>query len=106
MNCVESFQIHHPVFNSLAWISHTGFRVIKSADFLSNGGVLETLQKLKEDRLFCLTGMTTHGDTEAYTEVIRIEGFDSALVYYNLLNPCACMEMSQKRSGYDSVEIF
>ncbi len=101
MNSVDLYQLHNPVFGSPAPVSDTGFRGILPADVLGIGGVLEILQKLREEGLFRLIGMTALGDAKACIEVIRTGSFDSAQVYCNLLNPSAIMKMPQGWTGHD-----
>jgi aryl-alcohol dehydrogenase-like predicted oxidoreductase len=56
---------------------------------LGRGGVADTFDRLKEQRLVHASGITVAGDTEACLDVINSGRFDAAQVYYNAINPSA-----------------
>ena len=56
---------------------------------LGKGGVADTFDKLKSQGLIQASGMTALGETAACLEVIETGRFDSAQVYFNIINPSA-----------------
>ncbi len=56
---------------------------------LRSGGAADVFERLREQGLFRLTGITALGSAAACVEVIDSGRFDTAQVYYNLLNPSA-----------------
>lgn len=58
-------------------------------DVLGNGGVLESLDRLRAERMCQAIGFTALGETGALKLIIRSGGFDTVQAYYNLLNPSA-----------------
>ena len=64
-------------------------RMIGVEHILGAGGVAEALERLRDKGLFRFMGITALGDTACCREVIESGRFDSAQVYYNLLNPSA-----------------
>lgn len=83
LDSVELFQLHNPIADT------RGDGVIAVADVLRSGGVADVFERLREQGLFRLTGITALGSAAACVEVIDSGRFDSAQVYYNLLNPSA-----------------
>lgn len=68
---------------------------------LGPGGVAEGLERLRDKGLIRLMGITALGDTGCCREVIESGRFDSAQVYYNLLNPSAGQAMPATWTGQD-----
>jgi len=64
-------------------------RMIGVEHILGPGGVAEALERLRDKGLFRFSGITALGDTACCRQVIESGRFDSAQVYYNLLNPSA-----------------
>jgi len=62
---------------------------LSPAQVLGPGGVADTLERLKEQRLIEAMGLTAAGDTGVCLEVINSGRFDAAQVYYNAINPSA-----------------
>ena len=61
---------------------------LTSSQLLTNN-VCETMTKLKEDGRVKNIGLTALGDTESIRKIIQTGHFDTAQIYYNLLNPSA-----------------
>jgi L-galactose dehydrogenase/L-glyceraldehyde 3-phosphate reductase len=80
---VDLFQLHNPIG------LQTAGRTIGVRQVLGAGGVAETFERLRERGLFTFFGITALGDPAALREVITSGRFDSAQVYYNLLDPSA-----------------
>jgi len=70
-------------------------------DVLGSGGVAEALERLVARGLIGFAGFTALGDAESCHRVIRSGRFDTAQIYYNLLNPSAGMRMTSDWSAYD-----
>ena len=68
---------------------------------LGTGGVIEGLQRLREQGLIEHYGITALGETSSILQVIESGRIDSAQVYYNMLNPSAGMGMPANWSVYD-----
>jgi aryl-alcohol dehydrogenase-like predicted oxidoreductase len=88
---VGVFQLH----NRVTEVRGTQPDALSIFDVLGEDGVLETLERLRGEGLCRAIGMTALGDTEALRIVVQGSGFQTAQVYYNLLNPTA----ADKRPG-------
>jgi D-threo-aldose 1-dehydrogenase len=81
---VALFQLHnhlgHGVGDRLA---------LTAAQVLGAGGVTDTFDRLKSQRLIHASGMTAAGDTKTCLDVINSGRFDAAQIYYNAINPTA-----------------
>jgi L-galactose dehydrogenase/L-glyceraldehyde 3-phosphate reductase len=80
---VDLFQLHNPIGPK------TAERTIAVQQVLGAGGVADTFERLREKGLFDFIGITALGDPGSLREVIASGRFDSAQVYYNLLDPSA-----------------
>ena len=76
-----------------------GGRVMTVEQVLGKGGVADGLERLRDKGLIRLMGITALGDAASCCEVIRSGRFDSAQVYYNLLNPSAGRVMPAAWTG-------
>jgi aryl-alcohol dehydrogenase-like predicted oxidoreductase len=84
------------------WIgAETQGRVIAAADILSKGGVLDCLQRIKDQGMIQSFGITALGETPSIIEVIESGRIASAQVYYNLLNPSAGFAVPPAWEVYD-----
>jgi D-threo-aldose 1-dehydrogenase len=68
---------------------------------LGKDGVIDGLQRLKEQGLIEHFGITALGETSSILQVIESGRIDSAQVYYNMLNPSAGMHMPASWPVYD-----
>jgi len=66
---------------------------------LGKNGVADGLERVREKGLIRHMGITAIGETASVCEVIRSKRFDSAQVYYNLLNPSAGRNMPGAWTG-------
>lgn len=64
-------------------------------------GVADTLDRLRKSGITNSIGITALGDTEACRQVIASDRFDSAQIYYNMLNPSAGQPMPGGWVGYE-----
>ena len=59
------------------------------------------MEKLKSEGRIKNIGITALGDLKPITEVIQTGGFDSAQIYYNLLNPSAIFNDRKEWNDHD-----
>ena len=90
---VDLLQLHNRIGST------PGGRVMTVEQILGRNGVVDGLERLREKGLIRHMGITAIGETASVCEVIRSRRFDSAQVYYNLLNPSAGRSMPEAWSG-------
>ena len=92
---VDLLQLHNRIG------SKPGGRVMTPEQILGKNGVADGLERLREKGLIRLMGITAIGEAASVCEVIRSGRFDSAQVYYNVLNPSAARRMPKAWTGHD-----
>jgi D-threo-aldose 1-dehydrogenase len=92
---VDLLQLHNPI------AKQTTRAAIGVDRVLGKGGVAEALDRMREQGLTKLIGITALGEAAACKQVIASRRFDSAQVYYNILNPSAGRSMPSGWSGQD-----
>lgn len=97
---VDLLQLHNRIG------SKPGGRVMTVEQILGKNGVADGLDRLREKGLIRHMGITGLGEAASVCEVIRSKRFDSAQVYYNLLNPSAGRRMPQAWTGQNLVGII
>ncbi|MGZ5170499.1 MAG: aldo/keto reductase [Burkholderiales bacterium] len=90
---VDVLQLHNRIG------SKPGGRVMTVEQILGKNGVADGLERLREKGLIRHMGITAIGEAASVCEVIRSKRFDSAQVYYNLLNPSAGRRMPKAWTG-------
>ena len=80
---VELFQLHNALGPA------TTDRQLDVRHVLEAGGALDALERVREQGLTRLIGITALGEVGACKQVIATGRLDTAQVYYNLLNPSA-----------------
>jgi L-galactose dehydrogenase/L-glyceraldehyde 3-phosphate reductase len=90
---VDLLQLHNRIG------SKPGGRVMTVEQILGRNGVADGLDRLREKGLIRYMGITALGETAYVCEVVRSGRFDSAQVYYNLLNPSAGRSMPGAWTG-------
>jgi L-galactose dehydrogenase/L-glyceraldehyde 3-phosphate reductase len=90
---VDLLQLHNRIGTK------PGGRVMTVEQILGRNGVADGLDRLREKGLIRHMGITAIGETGPVCEVIRSKRFDSAQVYYNLLNPSAGRNMPKGWTG-------
>src|SRR5688572_7964012 len=90
---VDVLQLHNRIG------SKPGGRVMTVEQILGRNGVADGLDRLREKGLIRYMGITALGEAPSVLEVIRSGRFDSAQVYYNLLNPSAGRSMPRAWTG-------
>jgi L-galactose dehydrogenase/L-glyceraldehyde 3-phosphate reductase len=83
-----------------------GGRVLTAEQILGRNGVADGLDRLREKGLIGHLGITAIGEAASVCEVIRSGRFDSAQVYYNLLNPSAGRSLPKAWTGHDLAGII
>jgi len=90
---VDLFQLHNRIG------SKADGRVLTVDHVLGKGGVVEGMQRMKDQGLTKFSGITAMGETPCVHEVVESGSFDSAQVYYNILNPSAGQDMPPAWTG-------
>ena len=90
---VDLLQLHNRIG------ANPGGRVMTVEQILGKNGVADGLDRLRAKGLIRHMGITALGEAAAVCEVIRSKRFDSAQVYYNLLNPSAGRQMPAAWTG-------
>jgi aryl-alcohol dehydrogenase-like predicted oxidoreductase len=90
---VDLLQLHNRIG------ARPGGRVMTVEQILGKNGVADGLDRLREKGLIRHMGITGIGEAASVCEVIRSKRFDSAQVYYNLLNPSAGRSMPAAWTG-------
>lgn len=87
---VDLFQLHNQVLSEQnANRGASRPQAVSVTDVIGSGGVLEGLRRLRDQNLTRFIGFTGLGDTPALHRLVETAEFDSAQIYYNLLNPSA-----------------
>ncbi len=84
---VDLFQLHNRIG------PQTGGETVALERVLGPGGVADALDRVREQGLTRFIGITALGDAGACRAAVASGRFDSAQVYYNLLNPSAGQTM-------------
>jgi D-threo-aldose 1-dehydrogenase len=92
---VDLLQLHNPI------AGQTTEAAIGVDRVLGKGGVADALDRMREQGLTKLIGITALGEAAACKQVIASGRFDSTQVYYNILNPSAGRSMPTAWSGQD-----
>ena len=74
---------------------------ISIEDVLRKNGVSDGLERMRKQGLTRYIGLTALGEATAIVRALQSGRFDSAQVYYNLLNPSAARVMPPAWSGHD-----
>jgi D-threo-aldose 1-dehydrogenase len=83
---VDLLQLHNHIRHG------NGPRAIRPDQILRRGGIADALDGLKAQGLIGAFGLTAASDMRAVREVIDSGRFDTAQVYYNMINPSAAWE--------------
>ncbi|MDH3658453.1 MAG: aldo/keto reductase [Alphaproteobacteria bacterium] len=80
--------------------------IVSIDQVLGDGGVADVLDSLRQGGLTRYIGITGLGAPAAVRQVIESGRFDSAQIYYNLLNPSAGRAMPETWSGHDFGQVI
>jgi aryl-alcohol dehydrogenase-like predicted oxidoreductase len=92
---VDLLQLHNAIAPEI------GERAVTVDHVLRDGGVADGLERMRAQGLTRFTGITALGDAGCCRQVIESGRFDSAQVYYNLINPSAGRAVAAGWSGQD-----
>ncbi len=98
---VELLQLHNHIGREAA-VAGT----VSVEQMLGKKGVADALDAMRAQGLTRLTGITALGEAACCCDVIESGRFDSAQVYYNLLNPSAGQSVPAGWSGHDFTGII
>ncbi len=76
-------------------------RDFSALEITQRKGVLDSMEKLKSEGRIKNIGITALGNTEPIKKVISTKGFDTAQVYYNLLNPSSAFKKKLEWDDHD-----
>ena len=89
---VELFQLHNPIVQRIGDGRLSPRHALHMAD---------AFERVREEGLFDFYGLTALGEAGPLVEVLRTGRYDTAQVYYNLLNPSAGRTMPEGWTGQD-----
>ena len=92
---IDLYQLHNRI-EKVGTNEHFSAREI-----IQRKGVLDSMEKLKSEGRIKNIGITALGNLEPIKEVISTNGFDTAQVYYNLLNPSSAFNKRDKWDDHD-----
>ncbi len=99
---VELLQLHNPIHGETGGgVSIASGGAIGIDAVLGKAGVVEGLERVRAQGLIRYLGLTALGEAGAIREAVRSGHFDSAQVYYNMINPTAARALPQGFSGHD-----
>jgi len=97
---VDLLQLHNRVETTASG------RGITINSILDDNGVAASLERLRDQGLFKYIGFTALGDPACCKQVIASGRFDTAQIYYNLLNPSAGQTMPDTWSSFDFANLI
>ncbi|HUF21885.1 MAG TPA: aldo/keto reductase [Burkholderiales bacterium] len=95
LESVDLLQLHNPIEPTVKGNAITPDLALRE------GGVADALERMREQGLTKFVGITALGEAASLREAIDSGRFDSAQVYYNLLNPSAGRAMPARWTGHD-----
>ncbi len=90
---VDLLQLHNPIAMRPAEGDLSPDQVLQD--------VVPALERAKRDGKTRFIGMTAIGETEALTQVVEAEAFDTGQIVYNMLNPSASSAITAEFPGQD-----
>ena len=99
---VDLLQLHNPIHAETGGgVSIASGGAIGIDAVLGKNGILEGLERARARGLTRFIGLTALGEAGPICEAVRSGRFDSAQVYYNMINPTAARALPQGFSGHD-----
>ena len=99
---VDLLQLHNPIHAETGGgVSIASGGALGIEAVLGKGGVVEGLERVRDQGLTRHIGLTALGEAGPICEAIRSGHFESAQVYYNAINPTAARAMPAGFSGHD-----
>ena len=102
MDSVDLYQVHNQIGSS----ADRPARALSPDEMLRAGGVADAMQRLLDMGLTRHIGFSGTGEADAIHKVLDSGRFESAQIYYNLLNPSAGRDMRPNWSAYDQKNII
>ena len=102
MDRVVLYQVHNRIANDPARVSGS----LTPDDLLRSGGVADALDHLVDQGLTDHIGITAVGEADALDTVVSSQRFQSAQIYYNLLNPSAGRPVPAEYGAYDHRQLI
>ncbi len=100
LDSVDLLQLHNPL-GAEAVDPSAGGNAVTAEHVLSSSGVADALDRMREQGLTKFIGFTALGDAAICRRLIDSGRFDSAQIYYNMLNPSAARAMPENWIGHD-----
>lgn len=105
LDSVDLLQLHNPIGSLEAGsgaVDPSGSgNAVTVENVLEHAGVVDALERVREQGLTRFIGFTALGDATGCRRVIESGCFDTAQIYYNMLNPSAARAMPEAWSGQD-----
>ena len=99
---VDLLQLHNPIHGETGGgVSVASGGAIGIDAVLRKDGVADGLDRMRDQGLTRYIGLTALGEAGAICQAVRSGRFDSAQVYYNMINPTAARALPQGFSGHD-----
>jgi len=102
---VDLLQLHNPLGTQAVDPNASG-DAITADHVLGKNGVADALDRIREQGLTKFIGFTALGDAASCHDVIDSGRFDSAQIYYNMLNPSAGRAMPHRWTGQDFANLI
>lgn len=99
---IDLYQVHNRLAADPGMVPSS----VTPDDMLRKDGVADAMRSLVDRGLTRHIGFTCTGEAESMHEVMGSGRFESAQVYYNLLNPSAGRDMPPNWSAYDQQNII
>ncbi len=100
LDSVDLLQLHNPLGMQAVDPSASG-NAIPADQVLANNGVADALERMRDQGLTNFIGFTALGDAASCRRLIDSGRFDSAQIYFNMLNPSAGRAMPEGWVGQD-----
>ncbi len=99
---VDLLQLHNPIHAETGGgVSIASGGAIGIDAVLGKNGVVEGLERVRAQGLTRYIGLTALGEAGPICAAVRSGHFDSAQVYYNMINPTAAHALPEGFSGHD-----
>ncbi len=99
---VDLLQLHNPIYAETGGgAGAASGAAIGIDEVLRKDGVADRLERMRDQGLTRFIGLTALGEAGAVCQAIGSGRFDSAQVYYNMINPTAARGLPAGYSGHD-----
>ena len=104
---VDLLQLHNPIYAETGGATAVASGAAIGIDqVLRKDGVADGLERMRAQGLTRFIGLTALGEAGAVCQAIGSGRFDSAQVYYNMINPTAARALPAGYSGHDFTGII